>query len=165
MRMQTALMPGSYLSAIRKRMGSCLALGSERFTGIFIGRVFYVTHHAGYEWNRRITNQKNAALGYVRKTECGSEVRFLCFQSALCPQYFILCLLFLCAYLLLTMPIITELPLLTVIAVLIIIGVPLLVTLFEICSEGSMYGRKKLLGLLMDPTDHFAHLNHRNKIK
>ena len=89
MRYGTTMHPKEYLRHMKERMGSRLDIWSERFTGILMGRFFYVTHHAGYEWNRRITNKKNAALGYVKETENGCEIRFLHFQGVLCPQYLI----------------------------------------------------------------------------
>ena len=164
MRIQTTITPKAYLSAMKERMGSRLAWGAERFTGCFLGRLFYVTHHAGFEWNRRITNQKNAALGIVKKTDTGCEVRCFRFQGALCPQYLIVYLLIFSAHLLGTWPVLLEKPILMFLSILIIVGTPLLTTLFETFTDGSIEGRKNLMGLLFDPTDHFSYLNHRNEI-
>ena len=83
------LSPKEYLSAMKGRMSGHFELGQERFTGFFLGRLFYVTHHAGYEWNRRITNEKSAALGYVKKVETGCEVHCIRFRGMLCPLQFI----------------------------------------------------------------------------
>lgn len=165
MRIQSSLTPKEYRRAMKERMGSRFALWSERFTGIFIGRFFYVTHHAGYEWNRRITNQKNAALGFIKTTESGSEVRFLLFQSVFCPQYFLLFLLICGGYTLASLPIYQDLPLFICIELLTLIVVPLLCAFFESLTEGSIEGRKCLLGLLADPTDFFAYLNHQKDLR
>ena len=165
MKLQSTHTPKAYIMAMKQRMGSRFAFWSERFTGTFIGRLFYVTHHAGYEWDRRITNQKNAALGYLRKTENGSEVRFLLFQGVLCPQYLIFYLLILGMYLLGTWPAFWEAPLLMIFCILIILSMPLLATFFETLTDGSIEGRKNLLGLLADPSDPFAYLNHQRELR
>ena len=165
MRIQASLKPKAYLSAMKERMGSRFAWGSERFTGCFLGRLFYVTHHAGYEWNRRITNQKNAALGCVKETENGCEIRFLHFQGALCPQYLFFYLLILGVYLLLSWPVFIGHPLLMIFAILFVLGAPLLSACIESMTDGSIDGRKSLLGLLIDPTDYFASLHHQNEIR
>ena len=132
MRIQTSLAPNTYRDAIKERLGSYFAWGTERFTGWFLGRFFYVTHHAGYEWNRRITNQKNAAFGYVRKTEHGSDVRCFLFQGVLCPQYLLPYLLIFGIYLLVTWPVYVESPLLLILSLLSIVGMPPVMALIEI---------------------------------
>lgn len=164
MRIQTSLAPEVYRSAVKERMGSYFSWGAERFTGWFLGHVFYVTHHAGYEWNRRITNQKNAAFGYVRQTENGSEVRCFLFQGVLCPQYLLPYLLIFGIYLVLTWPVLCESPLLLVLSLLIIVGMPPVMAFIEACTDGSVEGRRNLLGLLIDPTDYFANLHYQNEI-
>lgn len=165
MRFQTPLTPKDYRSAAKERMGSYFAWGSERFTGWFLGKFFYVTHHAGYEWNRRITSQKNAALGYVKKTENGSEVRFILFQGMLCPSVLIPYLLLAGIYLLFTWPVLIVKIFSLLFTLLIIVGTPLLATVIEISTNDSIEGRKTLLGLLIDPTDYFAYLHHQNEIR
>ena len=165
MRLHSTHTPKVYKSALKERMGSHFAIGSERFTGIFMGKLFYVTHHAGYEWNRRITNQKNAALGFIKTTESGSEIRFLLFQSVLCPQYLILYLLICGGYAVGTWPVMKVSTLLIAIEILILIGIPLLIAFFESLTEGSVEGRKSLLGLLTDPADFFAYLHHQKELR
>ena len=165
MKMQTTLTPKHYLSAMKKRMGSRFAWGSERFTGFMLGHFFYVTHHAGYEWNRRITNQKNTAFGYVKKVENGSEIRFLHFQGMLCPQILIPYLLFFAGYAVVTWPVFSENPILLIASMLIIVFAPLLESCIESITDGSIEGRKSLLGLLIDPSDYFAYLNHQNELR
>lgn len=165
MRLQSTHTPKAYHAAMKERMGSRFAIGSERFTGTFIGRVFYVTHHAGYEWNRRITNQKNAALGYVKKTENGSEIRFLLFQGMLCPQYLIIYLLILGAFFLVNWPALIASPGLMIVEILIFVACLVLPTFFETLTDGSIEGQKSLLGLLADPADLFAYLKHQKDLR
>ena len=162
--LQSTHTPKQYKEAMKQRMGSRFALWSERFTGIFLGRIFYVTHHAGYEWDRRITNQKNAALGFIKATENGSEVRFLLFQSIFCPQYFLLYLLICGGSVLGSLPAFRDLPFLIFFLLGIVIVTPILVASLESLTEGSVEGRKCLLGLLADPADLFAYLNRRKDL-
>ena len=164
MKTQTQLSPRDYLAAMKERMGSRFSFGAERFTGFFMGRFFLVTHHAGYEWNRRITNQKNAALGYVKRTENGCESRFFHFQGMLCPQYLLVYLLCFTAYLVITWPVLAEITGVLIGTILIIVGMPPVITFFESLTEGSMEGRKSLLGLLFDPSDYFSYLKHQTEI-
>lgn len=63
-----------YLYELRQQMGEFTDFWSERFTGIFLGSLIYVTHHAGHEWNRKITNEKSRAIGFVKKRGDGCMV-------------------------------------------------------------------------------------------
>lgn len=76
-RISSPLNPGTYLALIRRSFGFPLAVYSERVTGITIGRFFSVAYYCPFEWNRRITNECNRAMGYVKETDGGSEVRFI----------------------------------------------------------------------------------------
>lgn len=66
-----------YLYELRQQMGSFADLWSERFTGVFIGNFFYVSHHAGYEWNRRISNEVSRGVGFVTKHPDGCAVHVM----------------------------------------------------------------------------------------
>lgn len=66
-----------YLYELRQQMGSFTDLWSERFTGIILGNFVYVTHHAGHEWNRKITNEKSRAIGFVTKHGDGCQVNVI----------------------------------------------------------------------------------------
>ena len=66
-----------YLYELRQQMGSFTDFWSERFTGIILGNFIYVTHHAGHEWNRRITNEKSRAIGFVMKHGDGCAVNVI----------------------------------------------------------------------------------------
>lgn len=61
-------------------MSSFADFGSERFTGIIIGSFFSVTHHSGYEFNRRVTNEKHRAIGFARP--CGDGTEICCIRLA-----------------------------------------------------------------------------------
>lgn len=66
-----------YLKHMKSRMGSFWKWGDERFTGFFLGNFFYVTYHSGYEWNRRITNEKNRAMGFILDRHGSTSVHFI----------------------------------------------------------------------------------------
>ena len=169
MRITSPLPQKAYLTAMKDQMDGHFNFGTERFTGFFLGSCFYVTHHSGYEWNRKYTNQKNAAMGYVRKAEEGCEVRFIRFRGLLCPSQFLLevLLLVLC-----WISIMLAEGIWIPNAFLIGLGISFAVTtisapiatLFESLTERSEEGRRILLAFLLDPTDPFSYLNNKNRI-
>lgn len=85
MKIAVSMPKKAYLSAMRQKMGAITDFGQERLTGIIVGNFFSVTHHAGWEFNRRFTNEKNRAVGFV--TGAGEEtgVRFLHFRGGTDP--------------------------------------------------------------------------------
>ena len=146
---QNHLSPKEYLSAMKRRMSGHFELGQERYTGFFLGRLFYVTHHAGYEWNRRITNEKSAALGYVKKAEDGCEVHSIRFRGMLCPLQFIpfyLIMLWYAIYLDQGIRL-GSIILMTVLTVLVAISSGVI----EIFTENGQFSMSCLLQLLRDP--------------
>jgi len=76
-----------YLHELRQQLGSFSDLWSERFTGIILGNFIYVTHHAGFEWNRRITNEKSRAIGFVTKHGDGCVVNVILSRGYLEPLW------------------------------------------------------------------------------
>ena len=72
-----------YLCELRQQLGSFTDFWSERFTGIIFGNFVYITHHAGFEWNRKITNEKNRAIGFVTKHGDGCAVNVICTRGYL----------------------------------------------------------------------------------
>ncbi len=146
-----------YLYHMRENMSGHMELGAERFTGFFLGSWFYVTYHSGYEWNRRYTNQKNAAMGYVKDTEGGCEVHFSRFRGTLCPMQFLSLVLVCEVFFLLQMlfsqvflPQFLWMPL-----ALAAVCAPIS-TLFESMTEKSEEGCRTLLSFLMDPEDPYG---------
>ena len=76
-----------YLYELRQQMGSFSDFWSERFTGVFFGSFIYVTHHAGHEWNRKITNEKSRAIGVVTKHGNGCAVNVILTRGYLDPWW------------------------------------------------------------------------------
>ena len=157
-----------YLRSVKENMGGHFSFGQERFTGLFLGKWFHITHHAGYSWNERYTNQKNAAVGYVKRTESGCEVRFLTFKGLLCPAQFLSFIPF--SYLLMVLyllfngvmaPSMWTISLVVpgVMAISAAIG-----TLFESMTPRSEEGKRILYAMLLDPEDPFSYINNSNQI-
>ena len=158
-----------HLDAIKENMSGHFEFGAERFTGFFLGKWFHVTHHAGHEWNRRYTNEKNAAVGYIKEMEDGCELRFVCFKGLLIPAQF-LSLLILLIPLVFVMAMsqgITDSNIIWhIILVEFVAAIPisLIGTLFESFTERSEEGKRILLAMLLDPKDPFSYLNNRNQL-
>ena len=83
-----------YLRRLKASMDSHWSFLAERCTGYFLGPVIYVTYHSGWEWNRRISNQRNTALGFVRSSGEGTQIRYILFKGMLAPHYLLALFLF-----------------------------------------------------------------------
>lgn len=77
MRIVLPLEKKEYLHDLCQRMDSWFSFGESRFTGVVLGSFLYITNHAGYEWNRRITNEKSRAIGFVTRHGDGCEVKVI----------------------------------------------------------------------------------------
>lgn len=162
MRISSSLTPEKYLTAVKLRMSGHFE-HHERFTGFFFRSFFHITHHAEYEWDRRYNSPKNAAVGYLKKTEGGCEIRFFTARGLLCPAQFIF------YFLLFSVVLISGLAwrgILDDVGLPVSIGISFAATLFpalisalfEGATERSWEGRRALLALLEDPTDPFLYL-------
>ena len=63
-----------YLCELKANLGSIFSLGEERVAGTVIWRFFSITSHAGHEWNRRITNEKQRAIGFAKPDGDGTKI-------------------------------------------------------------------------------------------
>jgi hypothetical protein len=153
-----------YMRALIANMSSHFALGQERFTGFFIGNLFYVTYHSGREWNHKITNQKNAAVGFLKKAKDGCDVHFIRFRGLLCPTQFLLYWLLVALVALLggfQGEVWNEEAMrnnLIFVSIFMAIYAPIY-TLFESATDASEEGRRVLLSCLLDPTDPYANID------
>ena len=162
MKLSSSLTTREYLIAMRMRMSGHFDW-NERFTGFFLGSCFHVTHHAGYEWDRRYASPKNAAVGYIKETENGCEVRYFLARGLLCPTQFISYFL---TFTLILIAMMAFHDLLSVASIPVCIGIGFVGTLvpafisaaFEGLSERSFEGRQALLALLENPEDLFLYL-------
>jgi hypothetical protein len=157
-----------YLKALKERMESPFRFGSERFCGISPFGLLYVTHHCAHEWNRRITGERNTAIGIVQKDGDGCRIRFFVVKGLLAPHYllsmFFFCLL--CCVIVLirdgvdaaVVPYI--LPISLAVAVLTGLGT----AIAESYTAESAEGKRILHSILLDPTDLFSYMNNKNKL-
>jgi hypothetical protein len=142
---------------MKQQMGSFTAFGTERLTGIIIGRFFSITYHSGHEFNRRITNEKHRAIGFARPCEEGTKVSCIRLAGMTNPLsligLFSFCML-ICllrgGFELAFMP---EM----LIANAAITLVAALITAFtDSVTEKGQEGSKMLTAFLMDPVDYYS---------
>lgn len=74
---ESFLPPGTYLAALKERCSNPFLMFEERVTGIVIGRFFSVAYYCPWEWNRRITNECNRAMGFIKETDGKTQVCFI----------------------------------------------------------------------------------------
>lgn len=99
MRIVLPLEKKKYLRDLKSRMESWFSFGESRFTGMILGNFLYITSHAGFEWNHRITNEKSRAIGFVTRHGNGCEVKVICTWGYLDPVSLIVMYLLLLAVL------------------------------------------------------------------
>ena len=161
MQILSPLSPKAYMRTLRSRLGSFLSIGTERFTGIAFGRFFSITHHAGYEFNRRITNERNNAIGYIKKTPDGVQVRYWRTKGIITPQALLLWIpiMFLLSLLLCLQNGVYE----SWAVILSTLGLTLFVSLVsafcDSLTERGTEGEMEVYGLLYDPSDPLAYLD------
>ena len=152
----------AYLAAMKSQMENHIQFGSERFTGYFWGGLFSVTYHSGYEYDRRYSNPKNSALGYVRKCEDGCRVHFIRLKGILNPPTYLfvstvltLALLFQCA---MRSVLISEVAWLCFALGFGVTAIAAPISAFfeSVISERSAEGGRVLLSFLLDPSDPYA---------
>ncbi len=166
MRISSSAPPKAYLSALKERMGGHMELGQERFTGFFLGRFFTVTHHSGYEWNRRITNVKNTAIGYVKQTGHGSQAHYIHLRAMLAPTqfWFYFLMLWIPMGLMSLIGGLEAFWIMTLVLLVSMLVAAPMSALMECMVEESEDGRRRLKALLLDPADPFSYLNHQNEL-
>lgn len=164
---ESSLSRDEYLSALKEMMSAHTEFGVERFTGFFLGSRLYITHHGDYQWNRKITCHKNAALGFVKQTPTGCEIHFTLFRGLLCPA--VAFSLFLIGYLIsVALFAFSGFPgefgirsclliCLAIVGITLAIMLPVY-TLFEAMISESEDGRRMLLSLLQDPVHPYENL-------
>lgn len=74
MKVHSQLPVDQYLSAMKAQMSGFCEFGCERFVGTIMGHLFSITYCSGHEMNRRITNEKSRAIGFVRSAGDGTDV-------------------------------------------------------------------------------------------
>lgn len=159
MRIQTHLSCKEYIDALKERRGSFTDFGCERFTGFVFWRFFSITHHAGHEFNRRITNERNSAVGYVKKTPEGAQVRCIRLKGWTTPQAILLSFLMSLPVCALASSFSLSLGLILQIAVGFTVFMAVVTALCDSMTENGEWGAKEIYALIVDPTNPFAYMN------
>ena len=162
MQMTSSLSAKEYLSTMMSRMDSVTHFGHERFTGMRMGKFFYVIHHSEHQYDRKFNSPKTAALGYVKDVSDGCEVHFMKFKGLLCPSQFLLYLVLSFLFALVTCGIqgsssFSEFLMILAIFLPIYFLIVGIATLFESMSDRSLESEDALLSLLDDPTSPFTY--------
>lgn len=147
----------TYLNALKHGMDSHFQFLTERATGFFFGPFFCVTYHSGWEWNRRITNEKNTAIGIVSPETDGCKVSFFNIKGLLAPHYFLGIWLLSCLLIFFYAPDPSYIPATALIMLpitAVILGVE---ALFQGMTERSDEGHRALISILWDPVKLFSH--------
>lgn len=159
MNILSAVPKDEYLEAMRSEMGSFTAFGSERFVGTVIGPCFSVTYCSGCEWNRKITNEKNRAIGYVRSTPEGTQVRCIRLTGFTNPAslliYFVTYFLMVLAVQI-NQGVIVGLALTVVLALIGTIVTALYTALTDRLTERGQEGYRVVTAFLHDPRDFYG---------
>lgn len=150
----------AYLYEMKQQMGSFSSFGMERFTGIIIGRFFSVTYHSGHEFNRRITNEKHRAIGFVRS--CDNKTEVSCVRLAGMTNPLSLLGLYLFCFLICLLRGGFDLALMPEMMIA-NIGISLIAALLtaftDSITERGQEGSKVLTAFLIDPVDYYSLLN------
>lgn len=147
-----------YLHALRNRIDNSFSFGETHVSGFVLGKVFSVTYHSGYEYDRRYGNPKNSAIGYVRQTEDGCEARFLHTTGLLYPFGYLFAVLYTIAiyvfYAIINYaPELLSFPLLAGFGLLLPIVIIAIQAFGESFTDRSMDGAATLLCLMQDPKE------------
>ena len=149
-----------YQMEMKEHMSSFLEFGIERFTGIIIGRFFSITYHSGHEFNRRITNEKHRAIGFIRPNGDGTEISCIRLAGLTNPLSligiyafcFFICLLRGGLELALMPQLLITNAVITVIAAL-------ATALTDSITERGQEGSRTLTAFLIDPVDFYLLVN------
>lgn len=157
----TSSLPTSiYLYEMKEHMSGFTEFGIERFTGIIIGSFFSITYHSGHEFNRRVTNEKHRAIGFVRPGENGTKVS--CIRLAGMTNPLSLIALFGFCFLLFLISGGIEIALMPEILLLcagMTLAVALVTALTDSVTERGQEGSRILTAFLIDPVDFYSLVN------
>ena len=146
-----------YLYEMKQQMGSFTAFGNERLTGIIIGRFFSITYHSGHEFNRRITNEKHRAIGFVRPCEGGTQVSCIRLAGMTNPLSLICMFAFFFLVCLIRGGLeVALMPELLIIDAAFTFVVALTTAFTDSVTERGQEGSKMLTAFLMDPVDYYS---------
>lgn len=146
-----------YIRDMKSQLSNFSNFGVERFTGFIIGRFFSVSHHCGYEWNRRISNEKHRAIGYVNACDEGTKITCIRLAGMTNPLSLVLIYLF-CLLLSLLAGVGDEafsLPGLLLYAVITLVAA-LVTAISSSVTDRGQEGSRTLTAFLLDPADYYS---------
>ena len=160
MKYRSDLSCSAYLFSMKEQMSGFTEFGIERFTGIFVGRFFSVTYHSGHEFNRRITNEKHRAIGFVKPDENGTMISCIRLAGMTNPLSLIGIFSLFFLFTLLKAGFETALmPELVLIDVAFTLIVALVTAFTDSITERGQEGSKILTAFLIDPADFYSLVN------
>ena len=156
----------TYLSELRHSLVSIFDFDfwSERFTGFIIGSFFCVTHHCDHELNRRINGETVTAIGIVKQSDDGCNVRFFTIWGEFRPQglFMLLCfeLLYVIFYFTLGHISLNTSHMPIMIGAIFAIGLlcASISALISWLTENGQAGYQSLISLLLDPANPYDNL-------
>lgn len=159
---RSALPYRQYLFELKKNLDGIFAFGEERVAGTVIWRFFSITSHAGYEWNRRITNEKQRAIGFAKPDGDGTKI--YCIRLAGLTNPISLLAMFLLAMFLLGMVLLaakggSSLAELFQGALLFAGFMALFTAITDSWTERGMEAYRTLTAYLLDPKDYYSLLH------
>ena len=146
-----------YLYEMKEHMDSFTEFGIERFTGLIIGRFFSITYHSGHEFNRRITNEKHRAIGFVRPSDGGTEITCIRLAGMTNPLSLICTFaLFVLAVLLVEGSELAFSPVMLIVNAVLTAIIALATAFTDSITERGQEGSKVLSAFLVDPIDFYS---------
>lgn len=160
MKYRSDLSCSAYLFSMKEQMSGFTEFGIERFTGIFIGRFFSVTYHSGHEFNRRITNEKHRAIGFIKPDDKGTMVSCIRLAGLTNPLSLIGIFAFCFLIVLLRGGFeVAIMPQMLMVNVAITLITALLTAFTDSITERGQEGSKILTAFLIDPADFYSLVN------
>lgn len=146
-----------YLFEMKEQMSGITEFGIERFTGIIIGRFFSITYHSGHEFNRRITNEKHRAIGFVRSDGDGTQISCVRLAGMTNPLSLIGIYAFCFLICLLRGGLeLALMPQLLIVNAVITLIAALVTALTDSITERGQEGSRTLTAFLIDPVDFYS---------
>lgn len=146
-----------YLHELKGNLDSFFHFGDERVTGIVVWRFFSITCHAGYEWNRRITNEKQRAIGFAKPNGDGTKI--YCIRLAGMTNPISLAVIFLLCMLLSAVKGNVSLGVMVQISLITTGFAALFTAITDSWTERGMEAYRTVTAYLTDPSDYYALLH------
>lgn len=156
MKVKSKLPCNAYLLEMRESLSSFTDFGRERLIGFVVGNFFVITHHADFEWNRRITGEMHSAIGFVKAEDTGTKVICMRTAGALNPISLIAlyCFSLLCT--LFNGLLFESTGLSMLIALVVSLIAAGITAITNSVTEQGAEGRKTLTAFLIDPANYYS---------